>query len=382
MTALHIRLDRRHMTLSTGSRSSDHYLPALLALDCVWTLAHKNLTCASASPQLVESLTSFWPVIWSWIQLMRTFLQNEQDFPLLFRLHTKNVLLSILRFGMGYKKLDPILRGTPGIVSLIFEIWNMETKAYDFDPSNPRYFTTPAALTLDRYFPPPSVRGDFDWHNAAISAGGGSIKAIASVALTHLRHDAQQTTRLHTLTMDLRMLSHLSFHLPIRHALLSQHSVLEITRVAVSLSSQKYSTETSDDMGACLSGCFIHILQHLTLGDVWTWTIQSLDGQLLRAIIASEPWQTQMHQNILLYLLDAIIKNLTTRLVTLATARAVKKVRTHGLEDRFLNGGDEPLRRKWSILKELVEERVLLIPWDDESRHKNHLKSCDNHIVC
>ena len=38
--------------------------------------------------------------------------------------------------------------------------------------------------------------------------------------------------------------------------------------------------------------------------------------------------------------------NLTTRAVTLAAARVVNKVITHGLEERFLISGDEVLKQK------------------------------------
>ena len=116
---------------------------------------------------------------------------------------------------------------------------------------------------------------------------------------------------------------------------------------------------------------------------MWTWAIEVLDGQLLRAILASEPWQTQFDSDdVLLNLSDAITKNTTTQLVTLAAARAVKKVGADGLEDRFLRAGDGPLARKWLNFKDLVTERVLLIPWNDECRSKNRLRACDNRKVC
>ncbi|KIM90308.1 hypothetical protein PILCRDRAFT_812050, partial [Piloderma croceum F 1598] len=50
-----------------------------------------------------------------------------------------------------------------------------------------------------------------------------------------------------------------------------------------------------------------------------------------------------------------------------------------GLEDRFLRAGDGPLAQKWSNFKEVVEERELLIPWDDECRSKNRLRAYNNH---
>jgi hypothetical protein len=224
----------------------------------------------------------------------------------------------------------------------------------------------------------------FDWKNNLFSAVGRSAKDVASVALTHLRHDAQQTRpHLHTILADVRMIACLSFYPSLQQVTLSQHSVLEVTRVVVKISSQEYSTATSREMASCLSVCFEYILRQLTFGDVWTWTIEALDGQLLRAILASEPWLTQFdNDNVLLKLSDAITKNITTRQVTLAAARAAKKACVGGLEDRFFRAGDGPLVQKWLNFKDVVTERVLLIPWDDECRNKNRLRSCDNHKVC
>jgi hypothetical protein len=231
-------------------------------------------------------------------------------------------------------------------------------------------------------FLPELPEENFEWHNTSISAVGGSAADVASIALTHLRHDAQRPKpHLYTILADLRMIICLSFHNPLRQAILSQRCVLEVTRVAVLLSSQEYSTTTSAETGLCLSVCFKYLLRQLAFGDVWTCTIQSLDGQLLQAILASEPWQTRSdNEEVLLSLSDAITKNLTTQLVTLAAARAVKKV-PQRLEDRFLRAGG-PLAQKWSNFKEVVKDRVLLIPWDDECRNKTRFKACDNHKVC
>ena len=86
-------------------------------------------------------------------------------------------------------------------------------------------------------------------------------------------------------------------------------------------------------------------------------TIQSLDPQLLRAILASESHQLRFKkQKILLDLLDTISIYLTTLVVTLAAAHAVNKVIAHGLEERFLISGDEVLRQKWLAVKELIHD--------------------------
>jgi hypothetical protein len=224
----------------------------------------------------------------------------------------------------------------------------------------------------------------FDWKKNLFSVVGRNATDVASVALTHLRHDAQQTRpHLYTIIADVRMIACLSFYPPLQHIILSHHCVLEVTRVVVLLSSQEYSTATSRGIGLCLSVCFEYLLRQLTSGDVWTWTIEALDGQLLRAILASEPWQTRFdNDDVLLKLSDAITKNTTTQLVTLAAARAVKKACVDGLEDRFLRAGDGPLARKWLNFKDLVTERVLLIPSNDECRSKNRLRACDNRKVC
>jgi hypothetical protein len=233
------------MTVPAGTTNREHFQLALLSLHCLESLVFKDLTCASPSLELAERLTSFWPVIWSWIQLIHSFIPNDKDFPLPFRLQAKNILLSILRIFTGYKSLNVVVCGTPGVVALIFELWHLEIKVNDFAPLNPRGFTTPAALTMTSYIPLP-LEGNFDWQNASISAVGGSVEDVAFVAVTHLRQDAQQTQpNLRTIIADVKMLTHLSFYNPLRQAILSQHSVLEVTRVAASLSSHNFSAATS-----------------------------------------------------------------------------------------------------------------------------------------
>jgi hypothetical protein len=310
---------------------------------------------------------------------MRSFIINDKEFALSFRLQAKSIVLSVLRLFSGYNSLEAVIRGTPDVFALILELWNLETEDYNFDSRN---LTAPAVATMNCFLSL-ILEENFDWKNILFSVGR-SATDVASVALTHLRHDAQQTRpHLNTIIADVRMIACLSSYPPLQHVILSQHCVLEVTRVVVLLSSQEYSTATSRAMGSCLTVCFEYILRQLTFGDVWTWTIQALDGQLLRAILASEPWQTQFeNNNILLNLSDAITKNITTRAVTLAAARALKKACVAGLEDRFLRAGDGPLVQKWLNFKDVVTERVLLIPWDDECRNKNRLRVCDNHKVC
>ena len=63
ITALYIRLDRRHMTVPAGTTNREHFQLALLSLHCLESLVFKDLTCASPSLELAERLTSFWPVI-------------------------------------------------------------------------------------------------------------------------------------------------------------------------------------------------------------------------------------------------------------------------------------------------------------------------------
>jgi hypothetical protein len=383
LTALYIRLDRRHMPLPSGITHGEHYQPVLLSLHCLEILVVKDLTCASPSINLADSLTKFWPTIWSWIELMRSFIINDREFALSFRLQAKSVVLSVLRFFSRYDSLKAVIHGRPDILTLIFELWNLETKDYNFDSSNSRNLTAPAVVTMSCFFSL-MLEENFDWKNNLFSTMGRSATDVASVALTHLRHDVQQTRpNLHTISADVRMMGCLSFYPPLQHAMLSQRCVLEVTRVVVLLLFQEYSTATSREMGLCLTVCLQYILRQLTFGDVWTGTIQALDGQLLRAILASEPWQTHFdHENILLDLSDAITKNITTRLVTLAAARAIKKTRADGLEDRFLRVGDGPLVQKWLNFKDVVTERVLLIPRDDECRNNNRLRACNNHTVC
>ena len=78
------------------------------------------------------------------------------------------------------------------------------------------------------------------------------------------------------------MLKYLSLNVSNRHAILSQHSVMEVTVLS--------SSQTCESGGivTCLSACFDYVLWKLSL---WTWIIQSLDPQLLRAILASKSHQ-------------------------------------------------------------------------------------------
>jgi hypothetical protein len=105
LTALYIRLNRRYMPLPSGITNVEHYQPALLSLHCLEILVSKDLTCASPSMKLVESLINFWPTIWSWIELMYSFIINDREFVLSFRLQAKSVVLSV---------------GTPDIFALVF----------------------------------------------------------------------------------------------------------------------------------------------------------------------------------------------------------------------------------------------------------------------
>jgi hypothetical protein len=116
-----IRLDRRNLVLPAGILSGEYYQVPLLSLRRL-ILASKDLADASPSLKLLERLTSFWPIIWSWIKLMHSFALDDKDFKLTFHIPAKTIVLSILFHFAGYNNLKPILRGTVGITALIFEL--------------------------------------------------------------------------------------------------------------------------------------------------------------------------------------------------------------------------------------------------------------------
>jgi hypothetical protein len=149
---------------------------------------------------------------------------------------------------------------------------------------------------------------NLDWQNVSMSAAGGTTVDVASIALIHLRHNSRPTQlAFPNILMDLKMLRYLSLNISIRHAILSQHSAMEVTKIAVLSSSQLCE---SGGIVTCLSACFDYVLWQLSF---WTCTIQSLDPQLLRAILTSESHQLPFKkQEILLDLLDTISINLTT----------------------------------------------------------------------
>jgi hypothetical protein len=351
-------LDRRK--ISRGEKPLAFDIP-ILSLRCLVPLVFKNYYRQNPLPKVHHILTAFWPHLWKWLEAICSRYIHNAAVDLDDRITAKSAVLSIVLFFSDESSLRTLPESNPGVIPLVLKLWALEaTKAESKSFRSP---AISASMVLERCFVSFYGKTRLNWIETILTPLGGSAKDVASIGLAHIRHHSpREQPDIVQVGIDINVVIFLSNYNPIGYAFQSQHSVPALTRVLGGLALRSYSQATSSEVAICMNHCFAYLCGAFRSGNSCTWIVQSLDEQLICAMLRCSAWHKDLDKHFTLLLSHILPKNLVLRSVVLAMRSALKQVRAKGL---FLDIGDGQLGKNWAQLKELTEERIALIKSED-----------------
>lgn len=337
---------------------------SLAALQVIMSMAATSSTDAKSSQIVIDCLKQFWPYLWSWaIDLHKNVIIDAKHVPLELHLQCKDGLIRILFTFADEQLLQSCILSTPEVVPTLVQLWRLETLDPDFalstktkEPYSTRF---PVSEVLDSCFKALVDGSSEVWMESIIAPFGGGAKEFATIALAHFRHDmSQKQPDLEHLIHDVRLIAYSSIFSPVRYALLSLHSIRDVTKTLVRLTLRPHSDDNKL-VGRSIDACFFYLIGYLEISDSTAWIIQALDAHILCAIMSCEPWLEQLHPRRINILSETLPKYLIYRSVLKAASRAITKVRDLELMARISEGGQ--LWKSWLQFEQLVEEGLSLM---------------------
>ena len=350
-------LDRRK--IHRGEKPLAFDIP-ILSLRCLAPLVFKNYYRQNPLPKVRQILTAFWPHLWKWLEAICSRYIHNATVDLDDRITAKSAVLSILLFFSDESSLKTLPESNPGVIPLLLKLWALEaTKA---ESKSFRSSVISTSMVLDRCLVSFCSKAGANWIETIMAPLGGSAKDVASIGLAHIRHHSQEQLDIVQVGVDVNVMIFFSNYDPLGHAFQSQHSVLVLTRVLGKLALRGYLQATSSEVANCMNRCFSYLCGAFRSANSCTWIVQSLDEQLICAMLRCSAWHKDLDKHFTLLLSHILPKNLVLRPVVLAMRSALKQVRAKGL---FLNIGDGQLGKNWAQLKKLAEEHIALIKSED-----------------
>ncbi|KIK47481.1 hypothetical protein CY34DRAFT_762921 [Suillus luteus UH-Slu-Lm8-n1] len=343
--------------------------------------------------RMINTLTSRWPIIREWLLFLGTEYVFKESVDRNMRILAKLAIvdfLGICRHDMLGDSL-PVVLSSPGIVSLLFSLWDLETKDRHFSSCvhddivlGPLpIIRTPAIL--DSWMCTFSETETWNWHEI-MGPFNNDGAMIASTALDHLEHDlAQYPIDYDLLIWDIHLLTSLSVNSTIRIPLLMQHSMQKTAGVITTMVSQRAHCNKQRQLVAkTISFACWYIRAYVEDTDGLPWISEVLEAGLLPSLLAIEPWVRHLKDNndedwepLWLLLSNIFPKYTIFRSVLKVMGRSIKAVNAAKAVDRPKPGG--PMHKHWSTLEALVMTRLDLLETDDVD--EAHVESCQSSQV-
>jgi hypothetical protein len=342
---------------------------------------------------MINTLTSRWLIIREWLLFLGTEYVGKESIDMSMRVLAKRAIvdfLGICRHDLLGDSL-PIVLSSPGIVSLLFSLWDLETKDRHFSSCMPDdnvpgplpIIRTPAIL--DSWMCTFSEKETWNWHEIMRPFNNDGAR-VAVTALDHLEHDlAQQPIDYDLIIWDIHLITSLSVNNTIRIPLLMQHSMQKMVGVITTMVSQRaHCAKQRHLVAKTISFACWYIRAYVEDTDGLPWISEVLEAGLLPSLLAIEPWVRHLKDNNdedwepLWLLLAAILpKYAIFRSVLKVMGRSIKALNAVKAVDRPKPDG--LMHKRWSTLETLVMARLSLLETDDVD--EVHVDSCQSSKV-
>lgn len=334
---------------------------ARLALNGLSKLASRPLY-GSALRILTRVHRTWTTQVWSWIQYLYSETVLITDLSAPHRLSSFSTIVDVLSLFSGVNVLRECVIQSPGLCSMLAQLWYLEIKDPDLSPygisaaARKRLATFPLCKYVLRYTEEPELH----WVPDILVACGGTIEEVASTSLAHLRLNLEQPQLDYDRIFDdVQVIGVLADHPPFSNELISQQSIRAVTLALVSITSKPIPAEQYLKDRAC--GCIFYICLYLKMfmeeGDGITLSIRALEAKLLPALLRCDAWVPTLtvHYEILQEILSKYVlySSVLRRIV-----RSMEKIEKLHLENKLLPDGT--MKPVWEEFKARVHERLQL----------------------
>jgi hypothetical protein len=361
-----------------------------LVLRCLACFLPTWLGRSLHSARLAKALLAHWPVIREWLFFFQTDCVYKESVELNIRIIAKRAIIEFMALCTEHPKLHDLLSiviSYPGIISMLFGLWDLETKnplfgnrAPDDDaPGLPPL--SPASAVLDSCMCSFSGGESWNWREIMRPFNDDPAK-IAATALDHLEQDlAHDPINYNAIIWDTHLLTNLSVHKDIRIPLLMQHSMQKVTGAIVVLVSQRPPAKQRPLVARAISYACWYIRSYVEDTDGLPWINEVVEAGLLPALLEVEPWLRHLEDvneedwtPIWVLLSNILPKYTIFRSVLKVMGRSVAAIEATEIVDRLKTDG--PLYKHWATLESLVTLRLNLLEADDVD--ETHVDSCQS----
>lgn len=345
----------------------------------------KGITLAATlhqkNPEVNKTLREVWPNIFAWLRYLQDYYLDSERVSSESRVKVFIAISGAHKVFSQRDDLRALSGSTSGYLELLTRLWVMQVRFPEYISPLSVYPPASVLVAHTRTTIPTSAAAI----EKIISALGGKPDDVARLALEHLSASAQQTSSQSNYSSStgsvIDLMANFRTSPPLRYALLARHSVRAVTNILVSMSAAPFSQDTAPSVALCMANCGHYLGFALEQTNGLTWVIQTLNAQFLPAILRSGPWIPHMDpalvKHFLLPLTSILPKYLMYVSVLRAVSRALRKVRSLGLEAKLVQRG--AIWDAWSTFKYLAEERLEIL---SQSKDLQTRQVCHNDKVC
>ncbi|OJA17173.1 hypothetical protein AZE42_00235 [Rhizopogon vesiculosus] len=362
-----------------------------LALRSLASFVPAWLTRSLYSTRLLNTLSTRWPIIREWLFFFAADHVYKESTELSMRILAKRAIVDFLSL-CGHTKLQDLYStviSSPGIISMMFSLWDLETRDRRFShcvqdvdvPGPPPFFRISAML--DSCMSTFSKSENWNWPEIMRPFNNDAAR-MAATALDHLEQDlAEDPIDYDAIIWDTHLITSLSINDTIRIPMLMQHSMQKVTGVIAAMVSQRPPVKKRHLVARAISYACWYIRAYVEDTDGLPWICEVVEAGLLPALLEVEPWLSYLENDNeedwepLWLLLSNILPKFTIfRSVLKVMGKSVKAINAAEKVDKLETDG--PLYKYWTTLEGLLMFRLNLLETDDVDEIHRFFSSVTN----
>ncbi|OAX42126.1 hypothetical protein K503DRAFT_863294 [Rhizopogon vinicolor AM-OR11-026] len=360
-----------------------------LALRSLASFVPAWLSRSLYSARLLNTLSTRWPILREWLFFFAADHVYKESIELNMRILAKRAIVDFLAL-CAHTKLQDLYStviSSPGIISMMFSLWDLETRDRRFSncvqdddvPGPPPYFRISAML--DSCMSTFSKEENWNWPEIMRPFNNDAAR-MAATALDHLEQDlAEVPIDYDAIIWDTHLITSLSINDTIRIPMLMQHSMQKVTGMIAAMVSQRPPVKKRHLVARAISYACWYIRAYVEDTDGLPWICEVVEAGLLPALLEVEPWLSYLENDNeedwepLRLLLSNILPKFTIfRSVLKVMGRSVKAINAAEKVDKLEMDG--PLYKYWTTLERLLMFRLDLLETDDVD--ETHVDSCQS----
>ncbi|KAK7022297.1 hypothetical protein R3P38DRAFT_2628704 [Favolaschia claudopus] len=266
--------------------------------------------------------------------------------------------------------LRETMASTKGSIEIATHIWLLDSEV---PFSGPQLVNIPsAAAALD------AILIDASTLDRVVTAGGGNPEPLIKIAMSRTRTALGRTHIVpQEATIYLDLLGHLSRapNHPLRLGLLNAGAIALCTRAAVTLVRALNARGDPAFLDGVIAG-LSYLANCLQSTEGFTWVIQSLNADLLVALVETSPYFSQMDEDDYDMITLSLKETLPTYLVYRSVIQAVDQGMQRLQPEHFKKIGKSKAKDLWNNFRSLAEERLFVVL--HAAAVKGKAATCDN----